>query len=173
MNAIIANNTNAAFVASFAKSSLDHKAEDVFNIVASTAIPVEFNTNWSNGTGYLNGIVTDTTLSSLHPVGSVLGTTCPAGRAILIVPTAVGNVAVFQRYSDRTDVLVCNMPEGIRKLYPDTAHSALSLEDVQLLLGLPRLEGSNYCSLMNIGKRVASFLKLAGRIAEGAEICLA
>lgn len=173
MNAIIANNTNAAFAASFAKSSQDHKAEDIFNIVASTAIPVEFNANWSNGTGYLNGIVTDTTLSSLHPAGSVLGTTCPHGRPILIIPTAVGNVAVFQRYSDRTDVLVSNLPEGIRKLYPDTAHSALNAEEAQLLLGLPRLEGANYCSLVNVGKRVASFLKLAARITEGEEVCVA
>lgn len=160
----------AAFATAIAKDEDSMKAEDVLFINAGVATPVPFNANWGNGTGYLNGAVNDMELNKRYPAGTVLSSTCPGGRTILIVTTPVGNVVVFQRYSDRTDIIVSNIPEGVRMMFEDAGHAQLSKEEARLFLGLPRVEDSKYISCANIGKRLKGLLALAARIKDGEDI---
>jgi hypothetical protein len=173
MNKQINSAFAASFAAAFAKNEWDMKAEDMFIINAAVATPIEYKTEWNNGTGYMNGATSDMELNRQHPVGSVLCARCPQGRVVLIVTTPVGNAVVFQRYSDRTDVIVANIPEGIRIMYETAAHSHLSVEEVRLFLGQPRIEGANYISYVNIGKRLKGLLDLSARIEKGEEIHVA
>ena len=72
---------------------------------------VEFNPEWKNGTGYLDGAVVE------KGVKEICKTTDDLGRRVIVIPLNVGNVVVFERYSDpKSDTIVSNAPAYIKKL---------------------------------------------------------
>lgn len=97
--------------------------------VVATNQVIEYNDGWSNGTGYMDGAIyakTDTL--------GLWAFTCPQGRKGLIIPTAVGNIVIFQRYTN-SDVLVCNSHSNLRVLEDMLGiSSAFSMEQLASLL---------------------------------------
>lgn len=89
-----------------------------FNAVTTT---IEYNTKWENGTGYLDFAVYGDNAPVVES-GSVVKTTDPMGRRIIITGTLLGNVVMFERDKPRDGVLskriVCNVPDEIRYILP-------------------------------------------------------
>jgi hypothetical protein len=79
-----------------------------------------------NGTGYFDHLATD---KDLYKEGyTICKSVTPAGRRIIIATTPVGNIVVFERYTnvDNTNEnipVVSNVPRAIRRLMPDGAMS--------------------------------------------------
>ena len=72
---------------------------------------VEFNPSWKNSTGYLNNAVHDKSITTTSK------TIDDFGRKVIIVPTPVGNVVVFERHSNgSSSVVVSNAPCAIEEL---------------------------------------------------------
>lgn len=70
-----------------------------------------YDAEWANGTGYFDHICGKDL--GLEP-GAMAASTDMIGRKIIIIGTPLGNVAVFQRYSDGSAVIVVNTPPAIR-----------------------------------------------------------
>ena len=80
----------------------------------NTTIPeVEFNSGWSNGTGYMDGIVEGQHAPVLKP-GQMIKSVDRSGRRIIVIGTRKGNVAVFDRYArqEQNGTWVTNAPTG-------------------------------------------------------------
>lgn len=79
----------------------------IFAAQFSKTKAVPFNPKWSNGTGYFDYAV----LGKEAPLLEAGDTVCsedPKGRKIIIIGTLLGNAVIFQRYSNRNDIYVCN-----------------------------------------------------------------
>lgn len=111
---------------------------------------VEFNPSWKNGTGYLDNAVHDKSIE-------VASTTIDdIGRKVIIVPTPVGNVVVFERHSNGSSpVVVSNAPLAIEKLaFGLDLGSSLGDDALAFYLGD---EWGN----PNIGDRMETFFRIA------------
>ncbi len=98
---------------------------------------VDFNAAWNNGTDYFNGAV-DGDDAPVVAAGAMVKSTSLKGRKILIIGTRFGNVVIFQRYSDRDDVFVSNVPDAVTKLMMgSTIGTRLSEQDIGFLTGMP------------------------------------
>jgi hypothetical protein len=64
------------------------------------ATKVLFNKDWENGTGYLDGIVTDKALKESLKPGEMATSVDPHMRKIILIGTRAGTVGVFQRYGN-------------------------------------------------------------------------
>lgn len=99
---------------------------------------IEFNTKWNNGTGYLDGAVEGEHALTLPPGTVAKSTTLGANnRDVIFVGTSLGTVAVFQRFTGRSDVLVCNAPRSIRQMVLCQTSGALTEVALEYLLGHP------------------------------------
>lgn len=103
----------------------------VFNNITNT---VEYSTKWENGTGYLDGVVRDTTI--VFDDNGYAKSTTTKGRRMVIVKTVKGNIVIFERYTDpHSTVVVSNMPGSIGTLFQ--LDGSLSAEKVRHILGDP------------------------------------
>lgn len=94
---------------------------------------VEYNPEWANGTGYLDGAVTDLSIWD-HVDGSRCRSIDDNGRRILIAKTQFGNVVIFERRkqddSEDPTPWVSNAPNVLSQtLIPSgiTSNSAMSI----------------------------------------------
>ena len=72
---------------------------------------VVFNPSWKNGTGYLDNAVHDLQITE------ICKTVDNAHRKIIVIPTAIGNVVVFERFTDGDrGIIVSNAPRAIERL---------------------------------------------------------
>lgn len=95
---------------------------------------IPFNAQWANGTGYLDDAVSSVYAPEVA-VGTVVQSTDNHGRRIGIVGTAIGNIVVFDRYSDvSTSVVVCNAPKALLHIM-GINDGALSVADVKAIFG--------------------------------------
>lgn len=111
---------------------------------------IPFNPGWKNGTGYLDNAVHDKSIK-------VTSTTIDdIGRKVIIVPTPVGNVVVFERHSNGSSpVVVSNAPLAIEKLaFGLDLGSSLGDDALAFYLGD---EWGN----PNIGDRMETFFRIA------------
>lgn len=71
---------------------------------------IEFNAKWANGTGYYDNAVRDLQITE------ICKTVDNANRKIIVIPTAIGNVVVFERFTngDR-GIIVSNAPRAIER----------------------------------------------------------
>ena len=71
---------------------------------------VVFNPSWKNGTGYLDNAVHDLQITE------ICKTVDNANRKVIIIPTPVGNVVLFERFTngDR-GIIVSNAPRAIER----------------------------------------------------------
>ena len=87
-------------------------APAVFNAVFANAKEVKFDPAWKNNTGYMDGAVS----ADLGLVqGETRSFTDDHGRRGVIVGTKVGNVVLFERYTDNRTVIVFNAPIEVQK----------------------------------------------------------
>lgn len=103
-----------------------------FNSVLSTT---GFNPAWSNGTGYLDGIVHDQSINDELPVGDIVKFTDDNNRRGIAVKTRYGIAVLFERYcpegEDRSNVIVSNLPWEVQ---PFLDSGAVSADDMFRLL---------------------------------------
>jgi hypothetical protein len=80
---------------------------------------VEYRPEWENSTGYFDHAVTDHSLAQQIPEGTLGWSRDPHGRVLLIAPTLLGNVVVFDRYAAGPNwVVVSNVPTALRPVLP-------------------------------------------------------
>ena len=94
---------------------------------------VEYDAAWENGTGYLDHAVSGE-YAPILPDGMIAKTVDPAGRKILIVPTRLGNVVLFERYTNKGEdaVYVVNRPKELKKFIPA---SRVTYNTMNIILG--------------------------------------
>ena len=88
---------------------------DLFTKAFEKARKIDFNNKWSNGTGYFDHAVAGEDAPKGVGNGKMLASCTPTGRRILIIGTRLGNAVVFQRYDDRDDVFVYNIPQELKR----------------------------------------------------------
>ena len=111
---------------------------------------VEFNSEWKNGTGYFDNAVHD------KSIVESCKTVDDKGRKMIIIPTTVGNVVVFERYTNgSSSVVVSNAPLAIEKLAIGLDLSG-SLGEDALTFYLGDKWGNQ-----NIGDRLETFFRIA------------
>lgn len=78
--------------------------------VAAELPKVEFNSDWYNGTGYLDGLCKE----SLEFTDSeFLASETTDGRTVVIVKSPIGNYVLFERFTNGEDgIVVSNEPAG-------------------------------------------------------------
>ena len=96
----------------------------VFDSILSTT---QYNPEWANGTGYMDGLVNDESLMSEMDIGERVKFTDDDGRRAIGVKTRHGIAVVFERYSPegdkRSNVIVSNTPYAVRPLLREGALS--------------------------------------------------
>lgn len=83
-----------------------------FNKLLDRSTAIEFNPKWANGTGYFDGAVNGPDAPQLD-YKKIYSFSDHHGRKGLIFPTRHGNVVVFNRYSNRREVIGMNAPRTI------------------------------------------------------------
>jgi hypothetical protein len=130
---------------------------------------IAYNTAWENGTGYFDKAVKGQVAPVLE-IGQMVKSESTGGRKIVMVGTQLGNVVVFERYTDvESDVVVGNMPRCIEQIAE--AHGALSADKIAYLLGL--LVGKDMVYSFdgsNIGHFVSNLLKFAKKLEQAEEL---
>ena len=122
--------------------------EKAFSAIANV---VAFKESWKNGTGYFDNAVFD------REINVISKSVDPNGRRMVLIPTMVGNVVVFERYLDG-DVIVSNEPLSIKKLVAGL--------DVNTSLGEQELEfylGTEW-GVPHIGERIEEFMGFASKV---------
>lgn len=106
---------------------------ELFNSVHANATDITFNPEWKNGTGYLDGATT-VDLS----VGEVRSFTDDNNRKGILIGSAVGTTAVFERYTNGdSGVLVNNTNRFMSKAL---GAAVIREPQLRLLLELGRME---------------------------------
>jgi hypothetical protein len=125
-----------------------------FHHAFESAPDIEFNPKWANGTGYYDHAVKGPDAPKLE-IGEIRRciSAAPNNRKILLVGTFLGNVVVFQRYTDREDIIVSNMPDAIEVV--TGCRGKLDEDKLFLLVGG-----------LNIGMRVNQLLREVGVVKE-------
>ena len=122
--------------------------EKAFSAIANV---VAFKESWKNGTGYFDNAVFD------REINVISKSVDPNGRRMVLIPTMVGVVVVFERYLDG-DVIVSNEPLSIKKLVAGL--------DVNTSLGEQELEfylGTEW-GIPHIGERIEEFMGFASKV---------
>ena len=117
-----------------------------FNAIFAATKEIPFNPEWNNGTGYFDGAEMGPNAPLLHG-GEVVRATDPKGRRILIMGTCLGNVVVFQHFSDRDDVFVWSSSLQMRNYTGEKVSCDLSAEELTYVFGDD--------SQQNLGRRLA------------------
>lgn len=111
---------------------------------------VVFNPSWKNGTGYLDNAVHDLQITE------ICKTVDNANRKVVIIPTPVGNVVLFERFTDGDrGIIVSNAPRAIEKLaFGMDLGSSLGDSALAFYLG-------DEWGTPNIGGRLDEFFRIA------------
>lgn len=113
---------------------------------------IPFNPEWENETGYFNNAVKDYGINKEIPDEALIWSVDGHGRHLLIAPTIVGNVVVFDRYAHgQRDIVASNVPDALRKVMPSNDWSN---DDLHHWFGcppnLPGLWVEEFCKNMNV-----------------------
>ena len=112
------------------------RANEIFTTAYSKITKtIPFNEKWNNGTGYFDGAFKGEYAPVVEP-GQLVKSIDPDGRRIIIVGTRLGNIVVFDRYSnwEQNTVFVYQATKEVRALkYFDGFR--LGESDLLLLLG--------------------------------------
>jgi hypothetical protein len=80
------------------------RVETKFNAIAKE---LPYNPAWANGTGYFNNAISGPSAVTLA-IGEEAKSVDEHGRKLLFFGTRLGPVCIFERHSDRKDVIVSN-----------------------------------------------------------------
>ena len=93
------------------------------------SLALQFDAEWENGTGYYDGLV-DVVLPKVEGF-DFYHCIDPHQRLILIMPTAFGNIIVFERFSDGArGAVVGNVPSVLKGFLPYGQWSTDAVENV-------------------------------------------
>jgi hypothetical protein len=121
----------------------------VFNDASVESI--EFNSHWSNGTGYFDFAVYGEHAPRVPP-GKVVKCMTPGNRRMVVVGTHLGNVVVFDRYAgNERGIFVYNTTSSIERTGYIRNHS-LQDDDMVVILG-------DVCDSANIGERIKAIFE--------------
>lgn len=105
---------------------------EFFDLIAANG-KIEFKEEWNNGTGYLDGAVTDKDINFDEDGCAV--TVDSYGRKIIILRTPLDNVVIFERYGGgKSTPIVTNCHHGFDDL-GIIAHGALDEDGLRQILG--------------------------------------
>ena len=108
---------------------------EIFNLAFKKATPIEFNPNWKNSTGYLDGVCKERYCERLIG-GETRSFIDDFGRPGVIVGTLMGNLVVFKRYSNpESDIFVFNETMELASLRLPISDRALGNDDLKFFLG--------------------------------------
>lgn len=133
-------------------------ANVIFSEVFVEIPKIPFNKEWSNGTGYFDNGVYGEHAPKLNP-GQLLGSETPGGRRLIFIGTRLGNVVVFDRFTESAPANdnIKNAKETVFVTNTKTSFSqggwiengALTSDNMTLLLGDSCFKGKQ-----NIGWRI-------------------
>ena len=107
---------------------------------------IEFNSEWKNGTGYLDGAVTEEITATCKSIDD-------HGRKVIMIPTGIGNIVLFERFKEgQYGIIVYNCPQTVEAILPGLSNK-ISDEILKDILG------SEYEP--DIGERLRKFTALA------------
>ncbi len=106
-----------------------------FNDVWNTARKVDYKSAWANGSNFDHAVIGEH--APVLKNGEVVAsrTPSPNDRKLVIVGTPMGNVVVFQRYTDREDLLCYGATFQLRRNMAPLVPVVLDTCDVVYLLG--------------------------------------
>ena len=104
-----------------------------FTRLVDKAVKIEFNPEWANGTGYFNHAVRGPSAPKDLDYKKIYTFDTTDGRQGLIVPTPAGNVVVFNRYSDRREIIASNMPRTVEIFFMGSR--PLTADDLKIIGG--------------------------------------
>lgn len=114
---------------------------------------IPFNPAWNNSTDYYDGAVEGSNKVVLA-VGEMAKSVSPMpnNRNIIFIGTPVGTVALFQRYTDKFDIIAAQIPDGIRRLNIPGLDTSVSADMQAFILGA--------YGEPNLGNWIEHFVKL-------------
>lgn len=116
---------------------------------------IEYNPNWGNGTGYYDFAVSGQHAPSLN-VGQQVAALSDNGRRIIITGTPVGNLVVFQRYSDRDDIITFNASRHFDSLKLN-GNRRLTVSEVEMFIGTDDCVDKDY----NVGVMLKNIAEMS------------
>lgn len=122
----------------------------IFAAQFSKTKAVPFNPKWSNGTGYFDYAVLGQEAPLLE-AGDVVCSEDPKGRKLIIIGTPLGNVVIFQRYSNRNDIYTANCSTTMINY---TNYKLGGMFDVDAMEYAFGYQYNNQLLLNNVGKRL-------------------
>lgn len=125
---------------------------DTWNRLGFKTQQVTFKPEWANETGYFNNAVKDYRINDEISDDTLIWSVDDHGRYLLIAPTLVGNVVVFDRYArGQKGIVTANVPDALRKVMPT---SGWSEDDLHHWFGcspnLPGLWVEEFCKSMSV-----------------------
>lgn len=78
-----------------------------------TALSIDYNSNWANGTGYFDHAVKGDN-APIVGIGCVVKSITPDDRKIIIIGTRFGNAVLFDRYTPPEQIIACNLPRELQ-----------------------------------------------------------
>jgi hypothetical protein len=87
---------------------IDHFFNATFDLVDTR---IDFNPEWTNGTGYLDHAA-EGSHAPILKAGEMVKSIDEFGRKIIIVGTPVGNLVVFRRYTKEDGIYTYNASKG-------------------------------------------------------------
>lgn len=122
----------------------------VFNAQYSKTKAIPFNPKWANTTGYYDYAVLGDHAPLLES-GDIVCSEDPKGRKIIIIGTPLGNVAVFQRYSNRNDIYAANISGTMYNYAGRMLGGSLNVESLEYAFGY---QINSQMLLGNVGQRM-------------------
>lgn len=122
----------------------------IFAAQFSKTKAVPFNPKWANGTGHFDQAV----IGEHAPMmvdGDIVCSEDPKGRKIIIIGTPLGNVVVFQRYSNRDNVYVANTSVTMYQYTNRKLGGILDAETMEYAFGH---QVTSQLLLRNVGNRL-------------------
>lgn len=111
---------------------IDSFFNQVFDRITKT---LEFNPDWANGTGYLDGAAEGPDTPMLAS-GEMVKSTDNFGRPMIIIGLPVGNLVVFRRYSKESGIYTYNASREFDRHWMGTyCQGKQSLEDLKAFFG--------------------------------------
>lgn len=113
---------------------------------------VTYKPEWANETGYFNHAVKDYDLNKEISDDTLIWSVDQHGRHLIIAPTLIGNVVVFDRYMHgQRDIVVANVPDALRAVMPSSNWSKDDLDHwFSVPMQLPGLWVESFCKSMSV-----------------------
>lgn len=116
-----------------------------FDRLFSSAIPIEFNSSWANGTGYYD-YAAEGDIAPVLEYGEVRTCVDLKNRRLVIIGTGQvegvsENIVLFDRYSDRNGVIVQNWTTEAKRKFTD-------IHDIEMSSSISEEKLAKFCKVI-------------------------